>query len=197
MDLAWEVLRSNRKAVSTKTKIWNSTKPGRDGTNSIKWPQIWVWNCSEPRLWPEKKALCSPVPLLYPMTPSLSRSPSALLLHEICAPHHCFIPKSFRQHCHVMRTGKLSQLSLDLTISLDLKYHLNSDALFHAENSLEMLMRLRKRENASYGMYCVLKNRPMNCSFSFSPHTVLCAHSHIPGFPWIISFIHACKTQSY
>lgn len=51
MDLAWEVLRSNRKAVSTKTKIWNSTKPGRDRTNSIKWPQI--WNCSEPRLYPD------------------------------------------------------------------------------------------------------------------------------------------------
>ena len=51
MDLSWEVLRSHRKAVSTNTKTWNSTKLRQGRSNSIKWPQVWFWYYSDLRLY--------------------------------------------------------------------------------------------------------------------------------------------------
>lgn len=196
MDLAWEVLRSNRKAVSTKTKIWNSTKPGRDRTNSIKWPQIWVWNCSEPsRGWGKGSFLSSST---VPHHPPPFTSLSALLLYsEICAPHHCSIPKSCRQHCHVIRMGKLSELRVETP-----EPAFNHFSSSQASPEFSCFVPCRKvllwdvyeikRENTCSGMCFVFKNRPLNCSLS--PQA---GHGHIPGFPWIVSFITACKTQRY
>lgn len=55
-------------------------------------------------------------------------------------------------------------------------------------------MRLRKRENTSYSMYCVFRKRPKNCSLSSSPHS---GYGHIPGFPWMVSFISGTKIAAY
>lgn len=48
---------SNVKAVSTKTKIWNSTDLRGDRNNSIKWPQVWFLYFCELRLYSDLKRL--------------------------------------------------------------------------------------------------------------------------------------------
>lgn len=124
-------------------------------------------------LWPEKKPLFSPV--LYPMTLPLSISLSALLLREIFIPHHCFIPKSLARWSGQENSDSVNSHSLDLTISLHLRYHLNPDALIpcRKQSCFEMFMGLRKRKNTSCGMFCVFQNSPLNCSLSFSPQATL------------------------
>lgn len=174
MDLAWEVPRCNRKAVSTKTKIWNSTKLGRDRTNSIKWPQIRVWNCSEPR--PDsdlRKRLfsLSPVPLLHAMTLPFSMSLSALLLHEIRALQHCFIPKPLPWD-----QGREAQSAESVEPPQPEFNHLSHSlwmlmlfAPCRKQTCFETFMRLRKRENTSNSMYCVFRNRLWTVPWALVP----------------------------
>lgn len=172
MDLAGEVLRSHRKAVSTKTKTWNSTKLGKDRTNSIKWPQIWGWKCSEPRLYSELRKnlfslqFCIPWPF-----------PSPWVFLHFCYGKYLFLTTISSQNHLPGDQGRKAQSdsvnshSLDLTISLHLRYHLNPDALIpcRKQSCFEMFMGLRKRKNTSCGMFCVFQNSPLNCSLSFSP----------------------------